>query len=217
VIVPDDAEIAPHVTIHSGVSLGAGVSLQQGAIIGRPQWIDGRGRIARLPGGDATVLGAGCQVGSYTIVTAGAELGAGSYLGDYVGVREHAWIGERVMVGRHSVIGLESRICAGVRLHGYVVTATRMVIEQDVVAGPGVTFVTDPTLGRAADAASATTVGRASRLGAGAIIFAPAKIGEEAVVGAGTIVRDDVEARTVMVGAPARLVRAVRDDELFGG
>src|SRR3954465_11046938 len=39
VIVPDDAEIAPHVTIHSGVSLGEGVSLQQGAIIGRPQWI----------------------------------------------------------------------------------------------------------------------------------------------------------------------------------
>jgi UDP-2-acetamido-3-amino-2,3-dideoxy-glucuronate N-acetyltransferase len=217
VVVPEDAEIAPYVTIHSGVSLGAGVSLQQGAIIGRPQWIDGRGRIARRPPGDATVLGAGCQVGSYTVVTAGAELGAGSYLGDHVGVRENAWIGEHVMVGRNSVVGLQSRICARVRVHGYALLGSWTVLEEDVVAGPRVSFVTDPTLGRRAahTRVAATVVRRASRLGAGAIIFAPAAIGEEAVVGAGSIVRADVEARTVVAGAPARVIRAVRDDELF--
>ena len=218
VVVPDDAEIAPYVTIHSGVTVGAGVSLQQGAIIGRPQWIDGRGRIPRRPPGDATVLGAGCQVGSYTVVTAGASLGEGTYLGDHVAVREGAQVAQRVMVGRHSVVSVRTRIGAGVRLHGYVITATDTVLEEDVVAGPGVTFVTDRTLGRraAGPEPGATVVRRASRLGAGAIIFAPVEIGEEAVVAAGSIVRGDVEARTIVAGTPARLLRAVRDDELLG-
>ena len=217
VVVPDDAEIAPYVTIHSGVTLGAGVSLQQGAIIGRPQWIDGRGRVPRRPAGESTALGAGCQVGSYTVVTAGASLGDGTYLGDHTGVREGARVGERVMVGRHSVVSVRTRIGNGVRLHGYVITATDTVLEDDVVAGPGVTFVTDPTLGRrAADREpAASVVRRASRLGANAIIFAPVEIGEDAVVAAGAIVRADVEARTIVAGTPARLLREVRDDELL--
>jgi acetyltransferase-like isoleucine patch superfamily enzyme len=157
-------------------------------------------------------------VGSYTVITAGASLGDGTYLGDHVGVREGARVGERVMVGRHSVVSVRNRIGAGVRLHGYAVLATDMVLEEDVVAGPGVMFVTDPTIGRraAGPKAAATVVRRASRLGAGAIIFAPAEIGEEAVVAAGSVVRRDVEARTVVVGAPARVLRAVREDELLG-
>jgi acetyltransferase-like isoleucine patch superfamily enzyme len=39
--------------------------------------------------------------------------------------------------------------------------------------------------------------------------------GTEAVVGAGAMVREDVPERTVVTGAPARHLRAVRDDELL--
>jgi acetyltransferase-like isoleucine patch superfamily enzyme len=49
----------------------------------------------------------------------------------------------------------------------------------------------------------------------GAIVLPPAEIGEEAVVGAASLVREDVPARTVVAGTPARALRRVRDDELL--
>jgi acetyltransferase-like isoleucine patch superfamily enzyme len=217
VVVPEDAQIAPYVTIHSGVSLGAAVRIEQGAILGRPQWIDARSRSATREPGDVTVIGAGCQVGSYTVVTAGARIGARTYLGDHVGVREMAETGEDVMVGRHSVISIRTKIGDRTRVHGYVVTAPLTVLEDDVQVGIGVTFVGDPTMGRRAigTTGSAVVARRASRIGTGAILFPPLEIGEEAVVGAGSLVREDVPPRTVVAGTPARVLRDVRDDELL--
>ncbi|MEA2443333.1 MAG: hypothetical protein QOJ12_625, partial [Thermoleophilales bacterium] len=43
----------------------------------------------------------------------------------------------------------------------------------------------------------------------------PVVIGAEAVVGAASLVRADVPARTVVAGNPARHLRDVRDDELL--
>jgi maltose O-acetyltransferase len=41
------------------------------------------------------------------------------------------------------------------------------------------------------------------------------EIGEEAFVGAGAVVLNDVPARAVVVGNPARTIRDVPDDELL--
>ena len=216
VAVPDDAKIGPWVTLHAGVTLGAGVSLQQGAIVGRPQWIDDRARVPRRAPGAETLLGDGSRVGSYALITAGATLEPDVYLGDYAAMRENARLERRALVGRHSVLGVESRVGAGARLHGYAVLAPRVVLEDDVVAGPGVKFMGDRTLGRRHGLeARAVLARRRSRIGAGAVVFAPVEIGEEAVVAAGAVVREDVAPRTVVAGTPARLLRAVRDDELL--
>jgi acetyltransferase-like isoleucine patch superfamily enzyme len=42
------------------------------------------------------------------------------------------------------------------------------------------------------------------------------EIGEEAFVGAGAVVTKDVEARMIVVGNPARVMRPVSEDELLG-
>jgi serine acetyltransferase len=90
-------------------------------------------------------------------------------------------------------------------------------IEEDVFVGARVTFASDATMGRRDANAEwrGIVVRRGARIGTGAIVFSPVEVGEEAVVGAASLVRDDVPARTVVAGTPARHLRAVRDDELL--
>ena len=82
---------------------------------------------------------------------------------------------------------------------------------------PRVTFIGDPTMGRrsADDVPGGIVVRRASRIGTSAIVFQDVEVGEEAVVGAAALVRSDVPPRTVVVGTPARPLRAVSEDELL--
>lgn len=54
-----------------------------------------------------------------------------------------------------------------------------------------------------------TTVGDRVFIGANAVINMGVTIGDEAVIGAGAVVTDDVAARTVVVGVPARPVARV--------
>ena len=56
--------------------------------------------------------------------------------------------------------------------------------------------------------------GRA-RIGGGAVLLPGVEIGEEAFVGAGAVVTKNVQARMVVVGNPARVMRAVLEDELL--
>ncbi len=219
VTIPDDAEIAPHVTIYSGVALGGGVSLEQGAIVGRPQQIDARSRSPVQREGALTVVGDGCRVGSSTVVVAGAELGPRVYLSDNVLVREGTAIAEDAMIGRGTSVSHTNSVGARTRIQNDTLVGPWTIIEEDVLVSPRVTFVGDPTMGRrAADATSGgILVRRASRIGTNAVLFPPLEIGEEAVVGAAAIVRADVPPRTVVAGVPARHLRAVRDDELLEG
>jgi UDP-2-acetamido-3-amino-2,3-dideoxy-glucuronate N-acetyltransferase len=216
-VIPDDAEIAPHVTIYAGVDLGLGVSLEQGAIIGRPQQIDARSRSPARAGAQVTVIGEGARVGSSTVVVAGARIGARVYLSDHVLVREGATVAEDAMIGRGTSVTHDVVVGARTRIQNNSLVGPSTVIEEDVLVSPRVTFVGDPTMGRrSAEAAPpGILVRRASRIGTGAILFPPCEIGEEAVVGAAAMVRADVPPRTVVAGTPARPLRAVRDDELL--
>ena len=217
--IPDDAEIAPHVTIYAGVELGPGVSLQQGAIVGRPQQIDARSRTPARAGDQVTVIGEGAHLGSGTIVVASARIGPRGYLGDHVLVREGSVVAEDGMLGRGVSVGPGNVIGARTRLQNDVIVGPATVIEEDVLVSPRVTFLSDPTMGRRVvePGSSGILVRRASRIGTGAILFPPLEIGEEAVVGAAAMVRADVPPRTVVAGTPARHLRAVREDELLGG
>ncbi len=91
------------------------------------------------------------------------------------------------------------------------------VVEADVFIGPGAITTNDDTMGRhdGSVALAGAILRRACRIGGGAVLLPGVEIGEEAMVGGGAVVRDDVAARTVVVGVPARVIREVRDDELL--
>jgi UDP-2-acetamido-3-amino-2,3-dideoxy-glucuronate N-acetyltransferase len=215
--IPPDAEIAPFVTVYAGVRLGAGVTLEQGAIVGRPQRVAAQSRAPRRPAREPTLIGDGCWIGNNAIVVAGARVGARVYVGDQALVRELATVADDVVVGRSVSVGHNAVVGARTRLFNFVLVGPGTVIEEDVLAAPRVTFVSDTTMGRGNGDAppGGVVVRRASRIGTAAIIMPPTEIGAEAVIGAASLVRGDVAARTVVAGAPARVVRTVREDELL--
>ncbi|MCS5733462.1 DapH/DapD/GlmU-related protein [Herbiconiux daphne] len=51
-------------------------------------------------------------------------------------------------------------------------------------------------------------------IGANAVIMPGVRLGYGSVIGAGSVVTHDVPAMTVAVGVPARVVRAITDDDL---
>jgi acetyltransferase-like isoleucine patch superfamily enzyme len=57
------------------------------------------------------------------------------------------------------------------------------------------------------------TIGRNAWLARGAIVLPGVTIGEHAVVAAGAVVTDDVPARSLVAGNPARVVRELRADD----
>jgi UDP-2-acetamido-3-amino-2,3-dideoxy-glucuronate N-acetyltransferase len=122
-----------------------------------------------------------------------------------------------VVIGHGGAVAPNTRLGARSRLQNSALVGPWTTLEEDVFVGGGVTFVSDPTMGRrdANGERRGIVVRRGARLGSGAILFSPVEVGQEAVVGAASLVRDDVPARTVVAGTPARHLRAVRDDELL--
>ena len=59
------------------------------------------------------------------------------------------------------------------------------------------------------------TLRRACRVGGGAVLVPGVEIGEEAFVAAGAVVTNDVPARTLVMGVPARVVRDVPEEQLL--
>ena len=52
-------------------------------------------------------------------------------------------------------------------------------------------------------------------MGAGAVLLPGIEVGEEAIVAAGAVVTENVRARAVVMGVPARMVREVPTEDLL--
>ena len=91
-------------------------------------------------------------------------------------------------------------------------------VEEDVFIAPCVITTNDDLMGRTEGRHAlrkGPTIRRGARVGGGAVLLPGIEIGEEAFVGAGAVVLEDVPARAVVVGNPARRIRDVPEAELL--
>jgi acetyltransferase-like isoleucine patch superfamily enzyme len=136
-------------------------------------------------------------------------------IADQAHVRERTEIGVETVVGRAASVENDVRVGARVRMQtGAYITAWSLV-EDDVFIAPGVMLTNDPTAGRREDGVElrGAVLRRACRIGARAVLLPGVEIGEEAFVGAGSVVTRDVAPGMLVMGAPARPVRDVPDEE----
>lgn len=131
----------------------------------------------------------------------GCEVGDDTKIGAFVEIQKNATVGKRCKISSHTFV------CEGV------------TIDDHVFVGHGVTFIND-TYPRATTGTGdlqteadwkvePTLVRRGASIGSGSTILANVVIGENAIIGAGSVVTRDVPANVIVVGNPARVLRAV--------
>jgi acetyltransferase-like isoleucine patch superfamily enzyme len=232
--VADDAEIGAgsvigeHVTIGAGVRIGSLTVIHEGTEIGDGCLIEDHvvlGKRPRLrPGSSAAgaepvplVIDSGATVCCGAVVYAGARIGSKAIIGDQSQVRERSVIGVSTVVGRGSTVDFDARVGDRVSIQTCVYVTGGSIVEDDVFVGPGVVTTNDNTMGRHArgEALLGPVLRRACRIGGGVVLVPGVEVGAEAFVAAGAVVTRDVGAREVVIGAPARVMRRVTDEDLL--
>ena len=211
------AEIHPTATVYPGTVLGEGVRVLENAVVGKQPALGPKSTAKREPLppaeiGDRTVVSTGA------IVFAGAKVGAACILGDQSCVRERVTIADAVVVGRGSLVENDTTIGSGTRIQAEAYVTAYSTLEEEVFIAPCVVTTNDNFMGRTErrkELMRGPTIRRGARVGGGAILCPGIEVGEEAFVGAGAVVTKDVPPRMLVVGNPARVLRAVAEDELL--
>ena len=135
-------------------------------------------------------------------------------------IPESTRIWQFVVVLPGAVIGENCNICSqcfienDVKIGNYVTLKCGVylwdgiVIEDNVLIGPNVTFTNDkyPRSNQPFELLK-TVIKKGASVGAGAVVIGGITIGENAMIGAGSVVSKDVPPNELWVGNPAKFVR----------
>jgi acetyltransferase-like isoleucine patch superfamily enzyme len=190
--------------VYENVALGAQAIIEDFCIVGAPP----RGRRdGELP----TILGDGAVIRSHTVIYAGNTIGRNFQTGNKVNIRESNTIGDDVSIGTLSVIEHHVTIGNGVRIHTQAFIPEFSILEDGCWVGPNVVFTNAkyPLSPGVKDSLKGPRIGRGAKIGANATILPGVVIGANALVGAGAVVVTDVPDHAVVVGNPARVIKAI--------
>ena len=211
------AEIHETAIVYPGTVLGEGVKVFEYAVVGKQPSLSPRStaKPTELP---PAQIGDGTVVSTGAVVFAGSQIGARVILGDQSCVRERVVIGDDVVIGRGSLVENDTTIGAMSKIQAEAYITAYSTLEEQVFIAPCVVTTNDNFMGRTERRHAlrkGPTIRRGARVGGGAILLPGVEIGEEAFVGAGAVVTKDIEARMLVVGSPARVMRPVAEDELL--
>lgn len=190
--------------VYPGVVAGDNLTLGDYVILGHPP----RGR---EPGELETILGANAVLRSHTVVYAGNRIGYGFQTGHQVMIREENQIGNDVSIGTGTVLEHHVVIEDRVRIHSQAFIPEESVLREGCWIGPRVciTNAKYPLSPGVKDQLIGATIERNAKIGANATLLPGVVVGEDALVGAGAVVVQDVPARAVVVGNPARVINVL--------
>ena len=156
-----------------------------------------------------TFIGANSLIRSHTIIYAGNVLGDYFQCGHRVTIRENTKFGEHCSLGTLDDIQGYSEFGNYCRLHSNVHIGQQSKLGNWVFVYPYVVFTNDPTppsmiwIG--------PNVGDFSQIATSSVLLPGVKIGKHCLVGAGSVVSKDIPDFQLAVGAPAKILKDVRD------
>ncbi|HOX35647.1 MAG TPA: acyltransferase [Methanoregulaceae archaeon] len=153
----------------------------------------------------------GTKIGSDAVLRSGAILYCDVTIGDRfqcghnVVIREQTKIGNRVAIGTASILEGQITIGDDVSLQSMVYIPTGTTIGNRVFIGPNTVLTNDRYPPTRIGGLQGPVIGDGAALGANVTVVPGVRIGEGALVAAGAVVTRDVPARTLAIGAPARI------------
>jgi UDP-2-acetamido-3-amino-2,3-dideoxy-glucuronate N-acetyltransferase len=214
-IIEEQVTLGNNVVVHDNVLIRGGTTVNDNAVLGRvPQMA---GIIQRKPKSDLAKLeiGRNCVVGAGAVLYVGTVIGDDTLIGDLVSIREECKIGNHVVIGRGVMLNYNIEIRDRVRVMDTSHFGGDMIVEEDVFIGPHVCSANDNSIGlRPSVPRKGPHICRGASVGIGAILLAGVTIGEQAIVAAGALVQEDVPARKMVLGVPARIKGDVPPDML---
>ncbi|MFY9489158.1 MAG: acyltransferase [Solirubrobacterales bacterium] len=204
-----DVSVGQNVVVHAGSVIGDGCVLQDGCVIGKPAALSAA-TTAAISDLDGARLGAGTKICAGAIVFASAQLADGVVIGDNAIVRERVSVGAGSVIGAAAVVENDTTIGANVKIQTLANITAHVTIEDDVFVAPGVLTTNDNAIGRAPEEPNiGPTLRRGCRIGAGSVLLPGIEIGEQAFVAAGSLVTRSVAPGMLVMGSPAREIRAI--------
>ncbi|MFX4273562.1 bifunctional UDP-N-acetylglucosamine diphosphorylase/glucosamine-1-phosphate N-acetyltransferase GlmU [Propionibacteriaceae bacterium Y1685] len=165
--IDDQVELTSDVTLHPGTTLKGATVVAEGATIGPDVTLTdcevGESAVVRRAEAHLAVIGAGAQVGPYSYLRPGTELGARSKVGGFVETK-NAKIGDEAKLPHltyagDAVIGAGANIGAGVIFANYDGVAKHTtVIGRDAFVGSDSVLVAPRTVADGSYVAAGSTV-----------------------------------------------------------
>lgn len=223
VVVEDSVRLGPGCSvghcavIHAGTQVGANCRIEDHAVLGR-QPRPAPTSTAKVPQALPPLLvDDGTSIGTGAVVYAGSVIGKHCLIGDLAFVREQVHIGDRVIVGTHVTVENEVSIGSGVKIQTGAYVTAWTTIEDNCFIAPCVVTTNDNYMGRTDKRfkeRGGAVIRRGARVGANVTLLPNIEIGAEAFVAAGSIVTRPIPPATLALGSPARVIRAVAEEEL---
>jgi acetyltransferase-like isoleucine patch superfamily enzyme len=191
-------------TIYPEVELGPDHVIGEYVVIGLPP----RGV---EPGALKTCIGSEAVIRTHTVIYAGNRIGDHFQTGHNVMVREENEIGNHVSIGTGSIVEHHVRIEDRVRIHSQAFIPEYSLLEEGCWIGPNVVLTNayHPLCPQAKECLKGATIRAGAKIGANSTLLPDIEIGEQALVGAGSVVVEDVPARAVVIGNPARQIKTI--------
>lgn len=153
------------------------------------------------------VLGEGVVVRAYAVVYQGTTLGPRVHVGHGALIRERNTLAADSSVGSGAHLEPGNTVGERTRIHTGAFLSS-VTLGDDVFCGPHVVFTDDPhpPCPHYLDCVGGAVVEDGASIGANSTILPGIRIGARSLIGAGSVVTRSVDADTVVVGTPARLV-----------
>lgn len=201
--------VHPHVVIEPGIVISDEVEIFPGAYIGKKP--KGAGATAHVPEFQKKInIGAHCSIGANAVIYYDLHIGQNTLVGDGASIREQSVIGDQCVIGMNVTVGYSVTIHNKVRIMDHTHVVGKSLIEDNAFIAMNVSMANDPyigMLGYKEELIQAITIRTGAMVGIGANLLPGVEIGEKAIVAAGALVREDVPARKMVAGIPAKEVK----------